>query len=107
MKIENIISELQSYCPSEETEYTQEKDMFKNYQIEFLDGYIGIICNQYKNTGRYEVYLNIKNVDEIACPLLYKTFNNVLDASNYYEELKNLIENNDEKYIINRCKIGI
>lgn len=107
MKIENIIKELQNYCSSEETECNQEKEMFKNYQIEFLNGFIGIICNQYKNIEKYEVYLNIKNTDEIACPLLYRSFNNVLDASNYYEELKNLIENNDEKYIINRCKIGI
>lgn len=107
MKLENIINELQEYCFIEKKEDNQDKDIFKNYQIEFLDGFIGIICNQYNNIDKYEVYLNIKNTSEIACPLLYKTFKNVLDANNYYEELKNLIDNNDEKYIINRCKIGI
>lgn len=107
MKLNAIIDELQDYCFDNKETICNEKEMFDNYQIEFLDGFIGIIVNQFTETGKYEVYLNIKNKNKIACPLLYKIFNNVDEAKNYYKELKKLIDNNNEKYIINRCKIKL
>ena len=67
-----------------------------------LGGELYTRLDSYKD--KYEVYISIKTKDKIACPLLYKSFSNVMDAKMYYNELKNLIDNNDEKFIINRCK---
>ena len=105
MDLDAIIDELQDYCFDDKKTISNEKEMLNNYQIEFLDGFIGIILNQFTETVEYEVYLNIKNKNKIVCPLLYKIFNNVIEAEKYYKELKKLIDNNDEKNIINRCKI--
>lgn len=105
MKANDVIDELQEYCFNDKETIKYKKDMFADYQTEFLDGWIEIIINQYIRDDSYEVYLNIKTKDKIACPLLYKRFNNVMDAKMYHNELKNLIENNDEKFIVNRCKI--
>ena len=107
MDLNTIIDDLQEYCYEDEESIKLDKEMFDNYQIEFLDGFIGIIINQYKDSNKFEVYLSIKNKNKIACPLLYKEFNNVMDAKIYYKELKNLVDNSDEKNIINRCKKGL
>lgn len=107
MDIDELINELQEFCYNDNKGINEEKDIFNNYQIEFLTGFIGIIMNEYKSINKYEVYLNIKSTDNIACPLLYKEFYNVIDAKNYFEELKNLVNNSDEKNIANRCKIGL
>lgn len=107
MKVNDIINELLDYCFNDHNTIEEDKDLFNNYQIEYLDGFIGIIMNQYKNIDGFEVYLNIKSTDKIACPLLYKQFKNVIEAKNYFDELKNLIDNNTEEYVANRCKIGV
>lgn len=107
MDLDAIIDELQDYCFDDKETISNEKEMFDNYQIEFLDGFIGIIVNHFTKTGKYEVYLNIKSKNKIVCPLLYKMFNNLIEAKSYYEKLKKLIDNNNEKNIINHCKIGL
>ena len=107
MKANDIIDELQECCFDNKETIKYKKDMFDDYQIEFLDGWIEVIINQYIRDDSYEVYLCIKTKDKIACPLLYKKFNNVMDAKIYYEDIKNLIENNNENFIVNRCKIGL
>ena len=104
MKLDAIIDELQEYCFEDKESIKDRKDLFDNYQIEFLDGWIGILLNQYLYKDKYEVYISIKTKDKIACPLLYKSFSNVMDAKMYYNELKNLIDNNNENFVINRCK---
>jgi KaiC/GvpD/RAD55 family RecA-like ATPase len=53
----------------------------------------------------FEVYVNIKNKDYIADSLMYKAFYKQDEAKKYFEEVKKFIDNNDEKNIINRCKI--
>jgi len=106
MNTSDIIKELKEYCYKvDKKSIDSNKEIFKNYEVEFLDGLIGTTCNSYNESNKYEVYLFIGNKSDIACPLLYKTFDNPVDSSNYFEELKNLIENNNEKKIINRCKI--
>ena len=107
MNLVDIIEELQDYCFKETEGIDDSKDMVDDFQKEFLDGFIEIITNKFSDFEKYEVYLNIKTTDKIACPLLYKIFNNTTDAKNYYEELKNLILNDSEKNIINRCKIRV
>ena len=107
MKVNAIIDELQKYCFNDEDIKKKKKDLFDNYQIEFLDGFIGILLNQYLDMNKFDVYVSIKSKDKIACPLLYKSFNNIMDAKMYYNDIKNLIDNNDENFIANRCKIGL
>ena len=107
MDLDTIINELQDYCFNNEELKKERKELFDNYQIEFLNGFIGVLLNQYIDENKFDVYVSIKSKDKIACPLLYKSFNNVMDAKTYYNDIKNLIDNNDEKFIINRCKIGL
>jgi hypothetical protein len=104
MKIANIILELEKFCNDNKKE---EKSIFKTKQKEFFDGYIGVMLNECINSNLYETYIYIKNNDSIACPLLLKKNKDVIEATNYYDELVNLIENNTPEYIIERCKIGI
>lgn len=105
MKIDTIIDDLQEYCFEDKASIKDKKDLFDNYQVEFLDGWIGLLLNQYLYKEKYEVYICIKSKNKIACPLLYKEFNNIIDAKMYYNELKNLLDKNNENLIINRCKI--
>ena len=106
MKVEDIIDSLQDYCfINDDILLNEKKNLIDNYQIEFLDGYISILMNKIMTKPLFEVYLCIKSKNKIACPLLYKVQKNILDAKEYYNELKNLINNSDEKIIINRCKI--
>lgn len=107
MNINNVIDELQKYCFKDDKTIKKEKELLNNYQIEYLTGYIGILMNQYKDVNKFEVYLNIKSADKIACPLLYKQFDNEIESKSYFDELKELVENNNEEYIVNRCKIKI
>lgn len=104
MNLADIIEELQEYCFEGTEGIEDSKDMIDDYQEEFLDGFIEVITNKFLDYDKYEVYLNIKTADKIACPLLYKIFNNISDAKKYHEELKNSIINDSEKNIINRCK---
>ena len=105
MNLAEIIDDLQEYCYEEKTSFEGSKEMIDDYQIEFLDGYIGIVVNQYIGKNKFEVYLHIKTIDKIACPLLYKTFYEEEEAKKYHEELKKFINDNNEKNIVNRCKI--
>lgn len=104
MKIDVVIEELKNFC----TENTKgDKEIFNTIQKDFLDGQIGIMMNKNTNNADIEVYLYMKSKKNIVCPLLLKKFISDFDATNYYDEVVNLIENNSEEYIINRCKIGL
>jgi len=105
MKVNEIIEELQNFCFEDKESIKDRKDLFDNYQIEFLDGWIGLLFNKYLYKNKFEVYVSIKSKDKIACPLLYKSFENINESREYYNFLKNFINNSDEKNIINRCKI--
>ena len=46
MNLDIIIDELQEYCFKDKESLKDRKDLFGNYQIEFLDGWIGLLINQ-------------------------------------------------------------
>lgn len=101
MNIAEIIRDLKKYCLDNVKE---EKTIFKSSQNSFMDGFIGIMLNECSKSDNYEVYLYIKNKDLIASPLLLKKYKNVIDATNYYEELVDFVKNNTLENIIRRCK---
>lgn len=100
MEINEIINELKVYVCENNKE---DKSIFKTFQKEFLTGFIGAMLNECKNDN-YEAYIYIKNKDSIVSPLLLKKYSNVVDATNYYNELLYLIKDNSEDIIINKCK---
>lgn len=107
MNIDELINELQEYCYTNEDTISDEKTCLNDYQIEFLDGFIQVMFDKCLDRNLFEVYINIKTTDKIADSLMYKSFYNIEDAKNYFEELKKFINSSDEKNIINRCKIRL
>ena len=105
MNIVDIIQDLKQY--KTENKKTDDKNIYKSTQHNFLEGYIGAIMNNDTSDDSYEVYLYIKDKEDIVSPLLLKKYNDVVNATNYFDELVYLIENNSEETIINRCKIGL
>lgn len=105
MNLNTIIDELQEYRYVNEDTISNEKTCLDDYQIEFLDGFIEVMLDSCLDRKVFEVYVNIKNKDYIADSLMYKAFYKQDEAKKYFEEVKKFIDNNDEKNIINRCKI--
>lgn len=105
MNIVDIIQDLKQY--KIENKKTDDKNIYKSIQHNFLEGYIGAIMNNDLSDDSYEVYLYIKDKENIVSPLLLKKYNDVVTATNYFDELVYLIENNSEEAIINHCKIGL
>ena len=105
MNIRNEIQELKKFLQEEKKH--NNVVIYKSVQHEFVGGYIGVILNDIDNSKSFEVYAYIKDKDIIACPLLFKKFKDIVSATEYYEEIIFLIENNEPEYIINRCKIGL
>lgn len=105
MNIIGIIQELKQY--EIKNEKNNNKNVYRTIQNSFLDGYIGVIMNQIHNDDSYEVYLYIKEKENIVSPLLLRRFKDVFSAVNYFDELVYLIENNTEEVIIERCKITV
>ncbi len=101
MNIIEIIQDLKEYCTSNTKE---DKTIFKSSQNTFMEGFIGIMLNECNESNNYEVYLYVKDKDLIASPLLLEKYKNVIDATNYYEELVDFIKNNTPESIVNRCK---
>lgn len=105
MNLNTIIDELQEYRYVNEDTISNEKTCLDDYQIEFLDGFIEVMLDSCLDRKVFEVYVNIKNKDYIVDSLMYKAFYKQDEAKKYFEEVKKFIDNNDEKNIINRCKI--
>lgn len=105
MKLKKEIEELKKY--TSEVRKNNNVSIYKTVQHNFLTGQIGVILNDINDSKSFEVYVYVKEKDIIACPLLFKKFNDVVSATGYYEEVVSLIENNEPEYILNRCKIGI
>ncbi len=101
MNIIEIIQDLKEYCTSNTKE---DKTIFKSSQNTFMEGFIGVMLNECNESNNYEVYLYVKDKDLIASPLLLEKYKNVIDATNYYEELVDFIKNNTPESIVNRCK---
>ena len=105
MDINDVIEELQNYRIINEDTLADEKTCLDDYQVEFFNGFIEVMFDMCLDRKIFEVYINIKSTDEIADSLRYKMFYNQEEAKNYFEELKKFINENDEKNIINYCKI--
>lgn len=101
MNITEIIQDLKKHCINNTKE---DKTIFKTSQNSFMGGFIGVILNECTESNDYEVYLYIKDKELIASPLLLEKYKNVIDATNYYEELVDFIRNNTPESIVNRCK---
>ena len=104
MNIAEVIQDLQKYCISNTKE---DKTIYKTSQNTFTEGFVGVMLNECTDSNDYEVYLYIKDKDLIASPLLLEKYKNVIDATNYYEELVDFIKNNTPENIVNRCKSTI
>ena len=105
MNIRKEIENLKEYTSDEEKH--ENVTIYKSVQHDFLEGYVGVILNDVDNSKSFEVYAYLKDKDIIACPLLFKKFDDIVSATGYYEEIISLIENNEPKYILNRFKIGL
>lgn len=105
MNLNTIIDELQEYRYINKDTISDEKCCLDDYQIEFLTGYVEVIFDSCLDRNLFEVYVNIKNTDKIADSLMYKMFYNQEEAKKYFDEVKKFINENDEKNILNRCKI--
>lgn len=74
---------------------------FKN-NIE-LGNEIGSILSTLKGSI-YEGYIHMTINNKVYSKLLYKTFNNINDATNYYNKLEKLVIDYDIKQIIEEIK---
>ncbi len=102
MNIENIVIDLNNYITPIEKDI--DKELYKTSQLELEDGNIGIILNKLLGANLYEGYLYIKKKDKIASPLMYKGKLNKDKADQYFEELNNMINNENINYIISKIK---
>ena len=107
MDLDTIIDELQKYKYINEETISDEKSCINEYQIEFLDGFIEVILDKCLDRVLFEVYINIKNKDNIADSLLYKMFYKKEEAEIYFNELKKFIDSSSVEDIINGCKIRL
>ena len=72
---------------------SENKEIYKSYQTEYLDGFGGVIINSFDN--KFEIYTYIKNKDKIASPLLYWKTDKEESAIKYYNILVNIIDSQD------------
>lgn len=105
MELRKEIEKLKKY--SSEVRKNNNVSIYKTVQHDFLSGQIGVILNDINDSKSFEVYTYVKEKDVIACPLLFKRFDDVVSATSYYQELVYLIENNEPEYILNCFKIGL
>lgn len=52
---------------------------------------IGIVLSK-TNTSIFEVFIHVKINNEVISQILYSTFNNIDDATNYYNKLEKYIK---------------
>ena len=103
MNINTMIEELQEYCRG--SNKSDDKDIIKSYQQEYLNGYAGAIINSLED--KFEIYLYINNKDKIASPLLLWKTDNEEKAINYYDKLIDLLKSQDYNVLIGFCKSGL
>ena len=103
MNIETLIELLMDYC--KESDKSENKEVFKSFQQEYLNGYAGSVINKLDN--KYEIYLYVKNKDKIVCPLLYWKTDSEDKANDYHEKLMEIIKSLDYNVLIGFCKSGL
>lgn len=103
MEIDTLIDMLLEY--RKDSNKSDNKEIYKSYQQEYLNGYAGVIINSLDQ--KFEIYLYIKNKDKIASPLLLWKTDNEEKAINYYDKLIDLLKSQDYNVLIGFCKSGL
>jgi hypothetical protein len=78
--------------------------VYKSFQVKIQDGYFGTIIDQNKETNEYEVFSYLKNKYDIASPLNLKKFKSVHKATEYFNEILDIVNSENIDKIINFCK---
>lgn len=100
MNIDTLIEELQCFC--NESYKSDDKEVYKSVQKNYLDGQAGIIINSMNNY--FEIYLYIKKKNKIASPLLYLQTTSENEANIYYTKLNSILDNENPEELIRFCK---
>ena len=103
MQIDALIELLKDYV--KKSDVSEDKEIYKSYQTEYLDGIGGVIINSFDN--KYEIYTYIKNKDKIASPLLYWKTDKEESAIKYYNILVNIIDSQDYNVLKGFCISGL
>lgn len=103
MTVEAVFDCILSYSKNINT--NPERDLANIYNQEF-DGYsMGCVINKIVEKSIYEVYLYVVlGKEKIAPSLLQKEIESVVDANNYFEELKNIVNDGNLNNILELCK---
>lgn len=102
MKIGTIIKELKETISSNNK--SNDSIVYKSFQVRILDGYFGTVINQNKETNEYEVFSYLKNKYDIVSPLNLKEFKDVHKATDYFNEILDIVNSEDIDKIIDFCK---
>lgn len=103
MQIDALIELLKDYV--KKSDVSEDKEIYKSYQIEYLDGIGGVIINSFDN--KFEIYTYIKNKDKIVSPLLYWKTDKEESAIKYYNILVNIIDSQDYNVLKGFCISGL
>ena len=102
MNIEKIINELKdSIIPNKNIE---DNIVYKSFQVPIFDGFFGTVINEKKKTHEYEVFSYLKNKFNIASPIKLKEFKTKAEAMNYFNEVLDIVNQNNPDKIIDFCK---
>ncbi len=102
MEIGEIIKDLKSDLSTNIK--SNDSIVYKSFQVRILDGYFGTVINQIKDNNEYEVYSYLKNKYDIASPLNLKRFNDVDKATGYFNEILDIVNNDNINNVIDFCK---
>ena len=100
MNIDNVIKVLKENA-SKNDDDSREIIKYKN-NVEYGNE-IGIVLSNNDNSI-FEVFIHVKINKEVISQILYSTFYNINDASNYYNKLEKYIINFDLDGIVNEIK---
>lgn len=102
MNINQLISKLKEKNLSNEK--SNDSIVYKSFQVRILDGYFGTVINQNKETNEYEIFSYLKNKYDIVFPLNLKEFKDVHKATDYFNEILDIVNSEDIDKIIDFCK---
>jgi len=103
MNIDELIQKLSLYKKDSNKE--KEKEVVDSYQVDFLEGKAGSIIN--KISDRYEIYMYLKNKNNIVSPLLLWKTDSEEKAIDYFKRLNSIIDSQDYNIIIGFCESGL
>ena len=102
MNIEKIINEIKDSIPSNKN--IEDNIVYKSFQVPIFDGFFGTVINEKKKTHEYEVFSYLKNKFNIASPIKLKEFKTKAEAMNYFNEVLDIVNQNNPDKIIDFCK---